>query len=182
MEQWQALGIRGCFGLGIHMEKRVVFSAARFRRMGHGAEDVSREARDGGRRISNVLALLQLDLVAVFNEFLARTFLVVALGVFEDGPEIGNTENDIGTDEGFLQRLDIVDVAFDDLDTFGRPLLGTYRLRIAGHATNFPTGGVKIRLGNRASLYVVASGRGKNLGAIQPVFNRIDNWGLPVRR
>lgn len=120
--------------------------------MGHGAEDVSREARDGGRRISDVLALLQLDLVAVFNEFLARTFLVVALGVFEDGPEIRNTEDDVGTDECSLQRLDIVDIASDDLGTFGRPLLGTCRLRIASHATNFPTRRVKIRVGNRASL------------------------------
>lgn len=134
------------------MEKRVVFSAARFRRMGHRAEDVSREARDGGRRISDVLALLQLDLVAVFNEFLARTFLVVALGVFEDGPKVCNTEDDIGTNECSLQRLDVIDIALDDLGTFGRPLLGTSRLRTASHATNFPTGGVKIRVGNRASL------------------------------
>lgn len=152
MKRWQALGIRGCFGLGIHVKQRVVFSAARFRCMGHGAEDISREARDGGRRISDVLALLQLDLVAVFNEFLARTFLVVALRVFEDGPEISNTEDDIGADECALQRLDIVDVALDDLGTFGRPLLGTCKLGIASHATNFPTGGVKIRVGDRASL------------------------------
>lgn len=84
------------------MVQLAILSAARLGRMGHGTEDVSREVRNSGRSVGNILALLQLDLVAVLNQLLSG-ILLGAFGIFEDGPKVGDPKNNVGADKCLLQ-------------------------------------------------------------------------------
>lgn len=77
------------------MVQRAEFASALLCRIRHGAEHEPMQPGHSRSGISNVLALLQLHLVAVLDEFLVRSLLGAAGRVLDDGPEVGDAEDDV---------------------------------------------------------------------------------------
>lgn len=126
-----------------------ILAAARFRRISHGAEDVSlQRRRRRSRSVSNVLAMSQLNLVAVSNKFLIWCFQFRGTGVLPDVPEISNAKDDAGSLESLLERLYIVEVALDDFDSLGCPCFGSVGFAVASDAAKCVAWGLEKGVGN----------------------------------
>lgn len=123
-------------GLRVHMIQLCVLATTRLCRISHGAENVSFQCcRRRSRSISKVLAMSQLNFVAVSNKFLIRCFQLRVARVFPDGPEISHAKDDASSLKGSLERLDVVEIALDDFDSLGCPCFGGVGFGVASDAT-----------------------------------------------
>lgn len=108
--------------------------------------------RGGGGGVGDVLALLQLDLVAVLDELLVGALPGAAGRVLDDGPEVGDAEDDVRAGERSLEGLCVVEVALDEFDAPRGPGLGGVRCWVASDTADLPPWGFKICVRDRAAL------------------------------
>lgn len=97
----------------------------------------------------------QLNLVAVFDEFLIRLLELFATGIPKDVPEIRDAEDDIGALESPLERLDVVEIGLDNLNALCCPCFGGCRFGIASYTADGIARGLEEGVGNRAALDIV---------------------------
>lgn len=126
-----------------------VLATTRLRRVGHGAKDISlQRLRRRSCSVSKVLAMSQLNFVAVSNKFLIRCFQLRVPRILPDGPEISHAKDDAGSLEGSLERLDIVEIALDDFDSLGCPCFGGIGFGVASDAAKGVAWGLEKGVGN----------------------------------
>ena len=109
----------------------------------------------GGGGVSDVLALLHLEVVAILVERLSRLDFLSGRRVVELGPEIGVGEDGIGAFKGGYERFLVVQVAFDHFDALGGPGLGFGW--VPGYASDIPAGFLGVETGHGATLRDLAS-------------------------
>ena len=112
--------------------------------------DEAIQTSHGSGRLSDILALLHLEVVAVLIDRLSWLEFLPGCGIVELGPEIGGGEDGIGTLEGGYEGLFVVEVAFDYFNAFGGPGLGFGW--VAGYAADFPAGFFRVDICNGATL------------------------------
>ena len=113
-------------------------------------QDIAFQTFDRGSSVGNILPLVDLEVEAVFVDRLSGIQLLLVLGIIQEAPKIRGPKDGGSSLEGGDEGTNIVQVSFDNFDSFLGPVLGL--VRVPGHPTDLPARLLEEDIGNGTSL------------------------------